>query len=103
MVYLRRRSAESQRKTSGSSSLETSTRRAPRVIGQATDGELKRPAHTATAARLATRSARSCIGSMIRAGSRRIPPGMDDIVAAFTAVDVRTGTIVEAAQLACAR
>jgi tRNA-binding protein len=40
---------------------------------------------------------------MIRAGSRRIPPGMDDIIAAFAAVDVRTGTILEAAPLAGAR
>jgi tRNA-binding protein len=40
---------------------------------------------------------------MIRASRRRIPLGMDDIVAAFAAVDIRAGTIVEAAPLAGAR
>jgi tRNA-binding protein len=40
---------------------------------------------------------------MIRKARRRIPLGMDDIVAAFAALDIRTGTIVEASPLEGAR
>jgi tRNA-binding protein len=41
--------------------------------------------------------------SKIRVRPRRIPLAMDDITAAFGAVDIRTGTIVEAAPIAGAR
>jgi tRNA-binding protein len=40
---------------------------------------------------------------MIRKERRRIPLVMDDIVAAFAALDIRTGTIVEASPLEGAR